>query len=95
MIVLRAVLFNLVLFGSGAVFLSLALPALLLPRRVTILVGDIWFSFVLAALRLICGISHEIRGARIFPTRPRSSRPSTNRPGTPSHSSPSSTMAPT
>jgi 1-acyl-sn-glycerol-3-phosphate acyltransferase len=70
MIVLRAVLFNLVLFGSGAVFLSLALPALLLPRRVTILVGDIWFSFVLAALRLICGISHEIRGRENIPDTP-------------------------
>ena len=56
MIVLRALLFNLVLFLSGAVFLSLSMPALLMPRRFTILVGDIWFSFLLFALRIICSI---------------------------------------
>ncbi len=70
MIVLRALLFNLVLFLSGAVFLSLSLPALLMPRRFTILVGDIWFSFLLAALRIICGISHEIRGLENIPDTP-------------------------
>ena len=70
MIVVRAVLFNLVLFGSGAVFLSLALPALLMPRRFTILVGEIWFPFVLAALRFICGVSHEIRGLENVPAKP-------------------------
>jgi len=70
MIVLRALLFNLVLLLSGAVFLSLSLPALLMPRRFTILVGDIWFSFLLAALRIICGISHEIRGLENIPDTP-------------------------
>ncbi len=70
MIVLRALLFNLVLFLSGAVFLSLSLPALLMPRRFTILVGDIWFAFLLAALRIICGISHEIRGLENIPDTP-------------------------
>lgn len=67
MIVLRALLFNLVFFGSGTLFLSLALPAMLMPRRITIRVGEIWFSFVLTALRLICGISHEIRGRENIP----------------------------
>lgn len=70
MIVLRALLFNLVLFGSGALFLSLALPALILPRRVTILVGETWFSFILTALRVICGISHEVRGLENLPATP-------------------------
>ena len=70
MIVLRALLFNLVLFLSGAVFLSLSMPALLMPRRFTILVGDIWFSFLLFALRIICGISHEIRGLENIPDTP-------------------------
>lgn len=70
MMVLRALLFNLVLFCSGALFLSLALPALLLPRRITIRVGEIWFSFVLRALRVICGVSHEIRGLENIPATP-------------------------
>jgi 1-acyl-sn-glycerol-3-phosphate acyltransferase len=70
MIVLRALLFNLVLFLSGAVFLSLSMPALLMPRRFTILVGDIWFAFLLTALRVICGISHEIRGLENIPDTP-------------------------
>lgn len=70
MMVVRAVLFNLVFFCTGALFLSLALPALLMPRRVTIRVGEIWFSFVLDALRIICGISHEIRGLDNVPVTP-------------------------
>ncbi len=70
MMVARAVLFNLVFFCTGALFLSLALPALLMPRRVTIRVGEIWFSFVLDALRIICGISHEIRGQENVPATP-------------------------
>jgi 1-acyl-sn-glycerol-3-phosphate acyltransferase len=70
MIVLRALLFNLVLFLGGVAFLSLSLPALLMPRRFTILVGDIWFAFLLAALRVICGISHEIRGLENIPDTP-------------------------
>ena len=36
MSVLRSLLFYLVFFGSGTLFLTLALPALLMPRRVTI-----------------------------------------------------------
>jgi 1-acyl-sn-glycerol-3-phosphate acyltransferase len=70
MIVFRAVLFNLVFFLSGAVFLSLSLPALLMPRRFTILVGEIWFTFLLSAVRIICGISHEIRGLENVPDAP-------------------------
>ena len=68
--VLRALLFYLVFFGSGALFLTLALPALVMPRQVTIRVGEVWFSFVLAALRLICGISHEVRGRENLPASP-------------------------
>ena len=70
MTVLRSLLFNLVFFGSGAVFLSLVLPALLLSRRVTILIGETWFAFLLEALRLICGISYEIRGHENIPDTP-------------------------
>ena len=67
MIALRALLFYVVFFGSGTLFLTLMLPALFLPRRVTIRIGEIWYSFVLAALRLICGLSHEIRGRENLP----------------------------
>ena len=70
MTVLRALLFYLVFFGSGALFLTLALPALVLPRRVTITVGEIWCSLILAALRIFCGISHEVRGRANIPDSP-------------------------
>ncbi len=68
MTALRASLFYLSFFGSGALFLTLSLPALLLPRRVTIAVGEAWCRFVLAALRITCGISHEIRGRENIPS---------------------------
>lgn len=70
MIALRALLFYIVFFGSGTLFLPLALPALVMPRRVTIRVGEVWYAFVLAALRLICGLSHEIRGRENLPATP-------------------------
>ncbi|MDX1424944.1 MAG: lysophospholipid acyltransferase family protein [Kiloniellales bacterium] len=70
MTVLRALVFNVVFFCSGAVFLTLALPALLMPRGATIRVGTLWFGFVLGALRVICGVSHEIRGRENLPPAP-------------------------
>jgi len=66
----RALLFYIAFFGSGALLLTLALPALVMPRRVTVRVGDVWFGFVLSALRLICGISHEVRGRENLPDSP-------------------------
>jgi 1-acyl-sn-glycerol-3-phosphate acyltransferase len=70
MIVLRALVFNCVFFVSGALFLSLALPALAMSRRVTIRVGVAWFTFILWAVRIICGISHEVRGRENLPATP-------------------------
>jgi len=70
MIVLRALLFNCVLFLSGALVLTLALPALVMPRWVTIRVGVVWFTFILWAVRVICGISYEVRGCENLPATP-------------------------
>lgn len=70
MSVLRALLFYLVFFGSGALFLPLALPALVMPRRVAVRVGEAWLTVVLAALRLVCGLSHELRGRENLPVTP-------------------------
>jgi 1-acyl-sn-glycerol-3-phosphate acyltransferase len=70
MSVVRALLFYIAFFGSGTLLLTLALPALLMPRRVTIRVGEVWYNFVLAALRVFCGISHEIRGRENLPASP-------------------------
>lgn len=70
MIVVRALLFNCVVFVTGTLFLSLALPALAMPRWVTIRVGVAWFTFVLWALRVICGVSHEVRGQENLPSAP-------------------------
>ena len=70
MTALRSLLFNAVFFVSGAVFLSLTLPSLLMPRRVSIMVGNLWFPFVIKALRAICGIGYEIRGTENLPATP-------------------------
>jgi 1-acyl-sn-glycerol-3-phosphate acyltransferase len=70
MIFLRSLLFNLVFFVSSAILLTAALPALLMPRRVTIDIGILWVRFLLAALRIICGIRHEVRGRENLPDGP-------------------------
>lgn len=67
MIFLRSLAFNLLFFGSSAVILTAALPALILPRRVVVAVGDFWCRLVLGTLRLTCGITHEIRGLEHLP----------------------------
>ncbi len=70
MIGLRSLLFNCVFFVSGTLVLTLALPALAMPRKLTIRVGTAWFTFVLWAARAICGISHEVRGRENLPAEP-------------------------
>jgi 1-acyl-sn-glycerol-3-phosphate acyltransferase len=62
MIWLRAFVFNLAAFCWTTLVGTLALPLLLLPRRGSIWVGRLWSRGMVALLRHVVGIEHELRG---------------------------------
>ncbi|MAK61317.1 MAG: 1-acyl-sn-glycerol-3-phosphate acyltransferase [Ponticaulis sp.] len=62
MMLFRSWLFVLWLYGSMVVMGLVWLPALLLPRRVTILGIRIWAHLARWGMRVICGATTEIRG---------------------------------
>jgi 1-acyl-sn-glycerol-3-phosphate acyltransferase len=62
MIWLRAFVFNLAAFAWTTLAGTAALPLLLLPRRAAIGVGRLWSGGMVALLRHIVGIKHELRG---------------------------------
>lgn len=67
---LRSLLFNIVFFGSGALVLTAALPVLLMRRPAVMVFGGFWCRLVTGALRVICGVSHEVRGRENLPAGP-------------------------
>ena len=74
----RAFAFNVAFFVWTAIFGTLGLPLLLAPRPVAMGFGRIWARGVLALLRVIVGLDHEVRGRDRLP---RGSRPGTAWPG--------------
>jgi 1-acyl-sn-glycerol-3-phosphate acyltransferase len=64
---LRAFLFNLVAILWTVLIGTLALPLLLLPRRVNMAFGRVWAWTVLVLLRWIVGLDHEVRGLDRLP----------------------------
>ena len=62
MIFFRSLLFNLLFFAWTAVMFLLSLPALLLPAGATWALGRVWVHGVVLLLRLVVGLSHEVRG---------------------------------
>jgi len=67
MIGLRSALFNLCFYLWTAFMAISWLPALLLPRRVTVRGMEIWACGNLAMLRAICDIKLEVRGRENIP----------------------------
>ena len=67
---LRAVLFTAWMYGLLLVMGLLWLPALLLPRGVTLFGVAIWTRLVLGGLRLLCGVRVEVRGLEHRPAGP-------------------------
>jgi 1-acyl-sn-glycerol-3-phosphate acyltransferase len=65
---LRAFLFNLAFFGVTGVMGVIGLPMLLAPRRAAMRFGEIWARAVLGALKLIVGLSGEVRGLDHIPS---------------------------
>lgn len=64
---LRAFVFNLVSLLWTILVGTLALPLLLMPRPVSMHFGRLWAQSVLALLRAIVGLDHEIRGLERLP----------------------------
>lgn len=63
----RALAFNVAFFVWTGVLGMLGLPFLLTPRAATMRFGRFWASSVLALLRLIVGLDHEVRGLDRIP----------------------------
>ena len=62
MIIARSLLFNLAFYLWTAVLGVIALPVLLAPRRCSMWLGRWWSGTVLALLKAIIGLDHELRG---------------------------------
>ena len=64
---LRPLLFNIAFFGLTAVMGVVGLPFLFSPRRWVMAFGRFWARSVLGALKLIVGLSGDIRGLNNIP----------------------------
>ena len=63
----RALAFNFAFFAWTAILGTVGLPFLFTPRAVTMRFGRFWAASVLALLKLIVGLDHEIRGLDRLP----------------------------
>ena len=67
MILLRSLLFDCVFYLWTALLSVFALPALLVSQRATLWICELWASVSLLLLRLIVGLSYEVRGKHHLP----------------------------
>ena len=65
---LRSLLFNLLFYGGGGLIMIAAIPGFLLPRSVCLFLSNLWLSYVLFCLRVVCGITSEVRGRENLPS---------------------------
>lgn len=69
-IAFRSFLFSVFLPLWTMLVATCGLPLLLAPQKVTTLVGKTWAAGVLVALRVLCGITYELRGIEHLPKDP-------------------------
>jgi len=67
-IAIRSLLFNLAFYLVLLVYLIVAMPTLLLPRRALLRLVRNWSQVNLGLLRLICGVKAEFRGLEKIPS---------------------------
>ena len=67
MLFLRSLVFQIVYYVNLAFWMTLWLPALLLPRQATLELGRQWGRTSLWWLEVICGLKHEFRGLENIP----------------------------
>lgn len=70
MVMLRSILFVTLLYGSMLVLGILWLPAVLLPRSVTIFGIRLWAKIAVWGMRVICGAKTEFVGLENLPNEP-------------------------
>lgn len=70
MTLLRSLLFVILLYGSLVIMGIVWLPALLMPRSVTVMGIRIWARIARWGMKHICGASTEIRGLEKLPEEP-------------------------
>jgi len=63
----RALAFNFAFFGWTAILGTIGLPFLAAPRAAAMRFGRFWASSVLALLRVIVGLDHQVRGLDRIP----------------------------
>ncbi len=66
----RALLFNFYMYVLTAVMIIVCIPALILPASFTLKFVDIWSRWILAGLRVIAGMTYEVRGRENIPNHP-------------------------
>src|SRR3546814_14027255 len=67
MTALRSLLFNAFFYGWTALCVVIGLPLLLGPRSGIYYLGRFWAHPILAALAILCGLRHEVRGREHLP----------------------------
>lgn len=67
MTALRSLLFNAFFYGWTALCVIAGLPLLLGPRRGIYVLGRVWAHPILAALGVLCGLKHQVRGLENLP----------------------------
>lgn len=63
----RAILFNTYLYSLTAVMIAICLPTLFLTTKLTLKIVNTWARWILAGLRVIGGVTHEVRGHEYIP----------------------------
>jgi 1-acyl-sn-glycerol-3-phosphate acyltransferase len=66
-VLIRSIVFNVLFYLNLCVQIIVALPTLLMPRRAILAVAKFWARSNLWLLRVICGISVELRGVEKIP----------------------------
>ena len=67
-IVLRSVVFNVLFYVNTVVFLIIGLPTFLMPYQAIVEVAKTWGRVNLFLLRVVCGVTFELRGRDKIPS---------------------------
>jgi 1-acyl-sn-glycerol-3-phosphate acyltransferase len=70
LVIIRSVLFNVLFYLNLLVLMCLALPTLVLPRRAILEVVRFWARSNSWLLRIVCGVTFELRGLDKIPPGP-------------------------
>jgi 1-acyl-sn-glycerol-3-phosphate acyltransferase len=67
---IRSLLFNILFYGGSAIFLTLCLPILFLPRKIQRYIPSIWVKSVYWLERFVLGLDYQVIGIENLPPAP-------------------------